>query len=198
MLRIERATIHEIFKAKKAPAMNLSDMHFPRQLEVDDSAGTIRQALLSRTVKLSEEDPLFVPLLPVDDRMKKALGKARLQRRVRVGFEDVTEKLAAEKKGLAELRQKTAALQNERISRLLLFSNDCAHRFCREIAQILISHEPRILGCRLDIDGEALGKLITGKSGIIKVILIEHKDAVSDVLRVLVPNKVQSYQPDPQ
>lgn len=166
--------------------MNLADMHFPRQLEADDSAGKIRQALLARTLKLSDEDPIVVPVLSMEESLKKALAKARLQRRVRIGYDDVMDKLAAEKKGLDELRRKTAELQNERISRLLLFSNDCAQRLCHDIGLILMSHKPRILGCQLDIDGDALGKLITGRSGIIKVILIEHKDAVSDILRVLI------------
>jgi hypothetical protein len=32
--------------------MNLSDIRFPRQLEADNTAETIRQTLMARTVKL--------------------------------------------------------------------------------------------------------------------------------------------------
>ena len=32
--------------------MNLSDIRFPRQLEADETAETIRKALMARTVKL--------------------------------------------------------------------------------------------------------------------------------------------------
>jgi hypothetical protein len=38
----------------------------------------------------------------------------------------------------------------------------------------------------LDMDGSALGSVITGKERQIKVIMAEHKDAVSELLRALV------------
>ncbi len=41
-------------------------------------------------------------------------------------------------------------------------------------------------GCLLNINGSALGNLFTGKEGVIKLIMAEHKDVVSDVLRALV------------
>jgi hypothetical protein len=114
---------------------------------------------------------------------------ARLQRRVRFGFDDIFDKLAAEKKGINELLQKTRSQQKNRISRLLLFSNDGAERLYRHIEQALIEHHLRILGCQLDVDSKKLGQLITGSSAGVKVILVEHKDAVSDVLRSLVGNR---------
>jgi len=46
--------------------------------------------------------------------------------------------------------------------------------------------ETEFRGCLLDMDGAALGELFTGKGSVIKIIMAEHKDVVSDVLRSLV------------
>jgi hypothetical protein len=169
--------------------MNLFDMNFPRQLEVDGSAEKIREALTVRKTRLWPQGKMEVPVLNISETLTGAIKKARLQRRVRFGFDDIFDKLAAEKKGINELLQKTKSQQKNRISRLLLFSNDGAERLYRHIEQALIEHHLRILGCLVDVDSKKLGQLITGSSAGVKVILVEHKDAVSDVLRSLVGNR---------
>jgi len=169
--------------------MNLFDINFPRQLEADGSAEKIREALTVRETRLWPEGKMKVPVLNISETLTGAIKKARLQRRVRLGFDDIFDKLAAEKKGINELLQKTKSQQQNRISRLLLFSNDGAERLYRHIEQALIEHHLRILGCQLDVDSKKLGQLITGSSVGVKVILVEHKDAVSDVLRSLVGNR---------
>jgi len=169
--------------------MNLSTICFPRQLEADGSVEKIREALAARKTRLWPEGKIEVPLLNISERLTNAIKRARLQRRVRFGFDDIFDKLAAEKKGIDELLQKMKSQQNDRVSRLLLFSNDGAERLCRHIEQTLLEHRLRILGCQLDVDNNKLGELITGRGVGIKVILVEHKDAVSDVLRALVTNK---------
>jgi len=166
--------------------MNLCDMRLPRQLEADNSAENIRRVLMARTIKIWPEGELDIPVITLGGRLQKALQKARLQRRIRLGYEEIFAKLAAEKKGISLIRQQASSAAADRISRLLFFSNDGAERFYRNIEQTLLEHAPRLLGCQLDIDGAALGELITGRNGIIKIIMIEHKDAVSDVLRTLV------------
>lgn len=166
--------------------MNLSTLRLPRSLESDGSAEKIREALAASTTLLWRQGQLKAPLLRVSAPLAEALQRARLQRRIRFGFEDVAGRLAAEKKGIDELRQKTASQSLYRVSRLLLFSSDGAQRLYRHIEQILIEHQRRLLGCRLDTDSKALGKLLGAGSAAIKVILVENKDAVSDVLRALV------------
>lgn len=169
--------------------MNIHDIHFPRQLEADGLADKIREALSMRKKRLRPEGKIEVPVLTLSKAFEQALRKARLQRRVRLGFEEIFDKLATEKKGLDEVRRKTALPQTDRVSRLLLISNDGAERLYRHIEQVLTEHSPRILGCLMDVDGKELGRLIAGSQGSrgsgVKVILIEHKDAVSDVLRSL-------------
>jgi len=161
-------------------------MHFPRQLEADGSAEKIRKALAVKRVKLHPEGLWDVPVLAFDKSLENALRKANLQRRVRLGLDEILEKLAAEKKGIDEQREKAHESHVERISRLILFSQDGADRLYRNIEHTLIEHSPRILGCMLNIKGGEIGRVITGKNIAVKVILIEHKDAVSDILRALV------------
>jgi hypothetical protein len=42
------------------------------------------------------------------------------------------------------------------------------------------------LGCLLNIDGIALGNLITGKDRKIKLVMAEHKEVVSEILRGII------------
>ena len=166
--------------------MKISEMSFPRQLEADGSADTIRGALMTRTAKLWTGGRIEVPVVVLSEPLKAVLQQARGQKRIRIGFDPILQKLAGEKKGIAGVREQTDAPYGERISRLLLFSNDGAERFYRHIEQVMEAHAPRLLGCLLNIDGSALGQLCMGKEAVIKIIMAEHKDVVSDVLRALV------------
>jgi hypothetical protein len=177
---------HALVIDHKEKKMNISDMRFPRQLEAEGSAEIIQGELMARTAKLWAESKIDVPVITLSEPLKRALKQARLQGRIRVGFEPILQKLAGEKKGITNVREHTDAPYGDRISRLLLFSNDGAERFYRHIEEVLEAHAPRLLGCLLNIDGGALGQLFTSEGGVIKIIMAEHKDVVSDVLRALV------------
>jgi hypothetical protein len=166
--------------------MNLSDIRFPRQLEADNNADAIRQALMARTVKLWPGGHLDVSMIMMSDPLKKALQKARLRGQIRCGFEAIFDKLENERKGIANVRERQGAPYGDRVSRLLLFSNDGAERLYRHIEHLLQAHAPRLIGCLLDIDGSTLGNLITGKDKKIKIVMAEHKEVVSDILRAII------------
>jgi hypothetical protein len=170
--------------------MNLSDISLPRQLEADNSAETIRHALMARTVKLWPGGHLDVSAITMSDPLEKALQKARLRGQLRCGFEAILDKLESERKGIANVRERNGASYGDRVSRLLLFSNDGAERLYRHIEDLLLAHAPRLLGCLLNIDGIALGNIITGKDSQIKVVMAEHKEAVSDILRGIIAGQV--------
>ena len=165
--------------------MNISEMRLPRQMEKDGSAEIIRRVLMARIAKLWTGSEIEVPVITVTETLKAALRKARLQGRIRCGTDPIFEKLAGERKGIAQVRSQSKTVYGARISRLLLFSNDGAERFYRNIEQEIKANTPRLLGCLVDIDGSSLGQLITGKAGIIKIVMVEHKAAVADILRTL-------------
>lgn len=163
-----------------------ANVRFPRQLEADGTAAAIRQALLAHTARIWPGGGLEVPLLTVSDSFKSIMNHAWQKDQLCCGFELVTKKLQREAQGLAHMRMRADAVQGDRISRLLLWSNDGAERFYRHVERLLQIHAPRVLGCRLDIDAGTLGQAVTGKERRIKLVMAEHKDAVCEILRALV------------
>jgi hypothetical protein len=176
--------------------MNLSDIRFPRQLEADGTAETIRKALMARTVKLWPGGDLDVARIAMDEPLQKALRRARLQGWLQFGFEIVSDRLADESKGIENVRRRGGGPYGDRVSRLFLFSNDGAERFYRHVESLLKAHAPRLLGCLLDIDGIALGSAVTGKEAHIKLLMAEHKDAVSEILRTMIAGQGISHGTD--
>ena len=165
--------------------MNLTDMQFPRQLEADRDPEAIRRVLMEHTAKLWGGGDLSVPVIALSDPLKSALRAAVVKGQVRYGFEGIAGKLKHEGAGITSVRERQESPYGERISRLILFSNDGAERLYRHVEQLLRFHAPRLLGCLLDADSGVLGKLITGKDQQIKVVMAEHKDAVSGILRAI-------------
>jgi hypothetical protein len=166
--------------------MNIADIRLPRQLEADNSAEAIHQVLISCAAKLMPGGKIDVPLIEWNDALKKALQKARLQGRIRLGLESITEQLTSERYGIKNAHQSSGAAYGDRISRLVLFSNDGADRFYRHIEQLLEQNAPRLLGCRLNADAGVLGELFLGKDKKIKIMMAEHKDVVAGVLRAII------------
>lgn len=166
--------------------MNLSDIRLPRELEADESAAEIRRILSGRAVKIWSGGTQKAAVMPLSDSLKQALLKARLKGQIRYGFEAIRERLASEKKGIMNIRKQGAVPFGNRISRLILFSNDGSERLYRQIEQLTQDHSPRVLGCLLNIDSSVLGHLMTGKDRPIKVLMAEHKEAVSQLLKAMV------------
>jgi hypothetical protein len=165
--------------------MNIRDIRLPRQLEADNEALAIHQTLISCATILYHGGKIEVPVIQWNEALKIQVQKARLQGRIRFGLESITEKLASERYGIKTAHQTSKAAYGERISRLLLFSNDGADRFYRHIEQLLEQNAPRLLGCKLNIDAGQLGQFIFGKERNIKIIMAEHKDVVSGMLRAI-------------
>ena len=166
--------------------MNLADIRFPRELETDNTAETIRIALLSNTVKLRPDSDFVVSRVEMAIPLKIALRQAMLRGQIRCGFDAIAGKLESERMGIASVRERTDAPYGKRISRLLLFSNDGAGRLYRHIEQILKAHSPRLLGCLINMDSNDFGNLITGKDSKIKIVMVEYKYAVCDILRAII------------
>jgi len=166
--------------------MALTDIRFPRELETDGTAQIVRLAIFRHTVKLRPESDFVVPRIEISGPLTIALRKARLQGQLRYGFEDIAGKLESERKGLTNVRGRMDAPQGKRISRLLLFSNDGAERLYRHIEQILKAHAPRLLGCLINMNSNDFGRLMTDKDSKIKIVMVEHKAIVCDILRAII------------
>lgn len=156
----------------------MQDFRLPRQIEADTCYGAIQSVLTARTCTLWEHGRVVVPSLaltaPLGEALRAALMRGQLQR----GLEAAVASLAAERRGLLDA--------GDRVSRLCLVASDGAERFYRQVERCLVEHAPRILGGLLAADGVTLGKLLYGRDTAVKLVLVDHKDAVSSVLRALV------------
>ncbi len=66
-----------------------------------------------------------------------------------------------------------------------MLADDGAERFYRNVESLLRRHAPRVLALRLSADERALGQLLFGPDERARLLLVEHKDAVSAVLLAL-------------
>jgi hypothetical protein len=161
-------------------------VRLPRQIEVDPCHDAVRAALLAHPRPLWAGGEVAVPLLAPTAALVAALRAARGAGHLRRGLEAVEAALAAERKGLAVAERRAGARQGERVSRLLLCARDGAERFYRHVERVLTSHAPRVLGCVVDLDGAPFGEMLYGPGASVKLVMVEHKDAVAAVLRAFV------------
>ena len=128
----------------------------------------------------------LVPVVALTEPLRAAVQKARARKTLQFGLEAISSKLKEEEIGIANVRERTSAAFGNRVSRLILFSNDGAERFYRRIERLLQDFSPRVLGCFLEADGFALGSLLTSEERQIKAVMVEHKESVSEILRAIV------------
>ncbi len=167
--------------------MNINETHLPRQVEQSDTYQQIVSALSATTRHLWDEHTLAVPEINLSEHMKQTLITARRTGRVLQGLEAAGEQLRREEQGLKKLKAQQGPDHTERVSRLMLVSNDGTKWFYKDIDKICRRYAPRLLCCRLRSNSREIGGLLFGKNSMAKCILIDHKDAVSQVLLSLVP-----------
>jgi hypothetical protein len=160
-------------------------LRLPRQIEADARCEAIRGALAARTRRLWPGGAVEVPVLVLTDSLAAALRAALRGGQLRRGLEAAAPALEAERRGLAAVARRTGRERGERISRLCLVASDGAERFYRQVERCLATHAPRVLGCLLEVDGTTLGEVLYGRDTAVKLVLADHKDAVSAILRSL-------------
>ncbi len=107
------------------------------------------------------------------------------------GFDNASEILLLERNGILKLNKQDG--QGDRISRLILMSNDGSDNFYNKAEKLIFKHSPRVLGCIIESDSYELGSLLFGEGKIAKLILIDHKDAVSGVLLSIIETKNEKF-----
>ena len=84
--------------------------------------------------------------------------------------------------GLKSIAKKTGAPVPERLSRLLLLSNDGSDRFYRLAESVLSENQERMTGCIITTDSEVLGSLFSKKKLPLKALLINDRKALETFL----------------
>lgn len=157
----------------------------PKQVEADPRYKTLLKQLITRTEKLWAGSDVFVPVAAFTDELKAALVAAKENGRISRGVDGIERSLGVEARGLALVDKKTATKRIQRISRLLIMSNDGAERFYRKVESMLRQHSERVMAIKVAADSTQLGGYLFGPEKASKLLLIEHKESVAEVLLAL-------------
>jgi len=158
---------------------------FPRGVEEDPRCERLAAELVSRGQRLWPGGRLRVARAEFDRKLEAALSSAFASGLIVRGFEEADRALDAEARGLAQVDRRTGAPRGRRVSRLLVLSDDGAERFYRSVESLLVKHAPRVLALRLAVDQHALGERVFGPDQVARLLLIERKQAVSELLLAL-------------
>ena len=162
-------------------------MRLPRQIEADAQHDAIRMALTARTRRLWSGGSLDVPVLAPSGAVFQAVRNAVRVGQLCRGIDPALRLLSnAEHSRTTLAARGVAPPQGAAISRLLLFANDGTARFYRQIETALVRHAPRLAGCQVDCGSRAFGSAVYGGEAVAKLVMLQHKDAVSALLRALV------------
>ncbi|MEE3332435.1 MAG: hypothetical protein VX246_16335 [Myxococcota bacterium] len=157
----------------------------PKKVEADAGAEKLASELVARARPLWNGTDLAVAQVDLGADLEAALKGAFSSGRIVRGYEDAQRVLAAEQHGLSRVDEKTGVVRGGRVSRLLVLADDGAERFYRNVESMLRRHAPRVLALRLSVNERELGGLFFGGDQVAKLLLVEHKDAVSAVLLAL-------------
>jgi len=160
-------------------------LRLPRRVEEEPGAAQLASELAARGQPLWAGGELRAARAELAPALEAALKSAFSAGRIVRGLETAARVLATEEHGLKHVDRTTGVGRGRRISRLLVLADDGSERFYREVESLLRRHAPRVLALRSSADERALGRLLFGPDQVARLLLVEHKDAVSAVLLAL-------------
>lgn len=163
----------------------MKDLRLPRTLRDEPAAEHLGSKLATRAVPLWEGGDVLAVGVELFDELNRALIDALACGRIVRGFEAAERALDASQLGLNHADQKSGATRGARVSRLVVLANDGSDRFYRNVQSMLLAHSPRVLALRVDTDENALGQLLFGPNGRARLLLVDHKAPVAEVLLAL-------------
>jgi hypothetical protein len=164
----------------------MSVLKLPKDVVADPRHDAVVQLLAEHAGLLWEHGRNRVATLPMTDTLAVELRRALAAGHASQGLEFTSDKLASEQKGLDALSRKAPENpQNARVSRILFLANDGSTRFYRDADALISRYPQRLLACRLDITGEALGKALLGTSKIVRCVLVFDKTVGARALLAL-------------
>jgi len=163
----------------------MDPLRLPRKLEDDPGAAHLASELARRSELLWAGGELRVPRVEVAPDLVAALRSAFSAGRIVRGFEGAERALATEALGLERVDRAAGVERGGRVSRLLVLADDGAERFYRNVESLLRRHAPRVLALRVSADERSLGEILFGPGQRARLLLVEHKDAVSGILSAL-------------
>lgn len=167
----------------------MSVLKLPKDVVADPRHDAVVQLLAQNTSLLWENGHHRVPTLPMTEALAAELRRGLVAGYAAQGLEFIADKLAAEQKGLDALNKKAPENpQNARVSRIIFLANDGSTRFYRDVDSLLTRYPQRLLACRLDIAGEALGQTLLGTPKMVRSVLVFDKTVGARALLALLPS----------
>jgi hypothetical protein len=160
-------------------------MRLPKLVESSPAAAHLADELSARAEPLWPGGELRVARAEFTPALAAALTSAFSAGRIVRGLEGADRALDAEARGLRIVDERTGAERGQRVSRLVVLADDGAERFYRSVDSLLRRYAPRVLGLRVSANERALGQLLFGSDQVARLLLVEHKSAVSAVLLAL-------------
>jgi hypothetical protein len=164
-------------------------LKLPKDVVADPRHDAVVALLTAHARPLWESGRSEAATLPLTGTLAAELRGALLAGHACQGLELITEKLASEQKGLDAVNKLTPeSPQNARASRLLFLADDGSTRFYRDCDALLARYPQRVLACRLEIAGEALGTALLGTPRMIRSVLVFDKKVAARALLALLPS----------
>ncbi|MFA4916886.1 MAG: hypothetical protein WC560_09480 [Syntrophales bacterium] len=183
-------------------------LRLPKSIECDPQAPQLLHNLTTHTRLLWRESEIMVPVASMTLELAEALRNTYSSGQVVRSLENAERTLAVEERGLQMADRQIGVPRGLRVSRLLLFTNDGAERFYRNIDTLMHRYEPRVLAVCLEIDEKGLGELLFGPHQVARLLMVVHKQAVGSVLLTMagqweepgrpVKNKPENYTMSPE
>jgi len=174
MLENERGT-------QSGTAMNIQSLRLPKFVESDPRGTALLQSLNEHARPIRTGSEISVSVAKFEG-IESAVQSAHRAGRVVRGLESAERTLAAEERGLNLADQSSGVKRGGRVSRLLLLADDGSDGFYRQVENLLRRHAPRVLAIRLDVDAAGLGEPLFGAGRTTRLLMIQHKEAVVEVL----------------
>jgi len=154
----------------------------PRLVESDPRGKQLLNILTTQTRPLWQGSELEVFLYKLNPELAAVLRNALNAGQVVRSLENAERTLDAEERGLRMVDRRSDKPRGVRISRLLLLADNGAERFYRQVERLLRHHGHRVLAVRLEMDADTLGELLFGPGHLVKLLMLNHKKAVCEVL----------------
>ncbi len=155
-------------------------MKLPRQLAKENIESDVRAILEKESIELCNDSDIYIPVLKLNPELHKEIFSAKFRGELIIGYVPVEKALENELRGLQNVDN-----QSDRVSRLLIVTNDGSPRFYRQLEFLNKKHGGRVLICRLDVDSLLMGNILELKETRVKAILLNRKKSVISVFKSL-------------
>lgn len=169
------------------PSWSVDELRLPKSLENDARLPALRAALKASARKLWDGGVIDVPVAAWNSEVATALSDTEREGHLVRGLELVEKTLDRQARGLALVDARSGTERGSRVSRLMLLGEDGTERFYRQAERLICKQGSRLLALRLEAGSSLLAGLVPHASGVVRALLVEHKDSVARVLLALYP-----------